>query len=58
MPKFKVYLQQYVEEVAEMIVEASTPQEATQLALERACEAEWSEGSDSYAARVWHVDQL
>ena len=58
MPKFTVYLQQYVEEIATMTIEAETADEACDLALLRAPEAEWQDGSDSYKPAVTDVEEI
>ena len=46
--RFKVYLQQYVEELADIEVEADTPEEAIEKAEEMAREGDvdWSDGDD------------
>lgn len=49
MPKFKVHLQQYVEEVAEIEVEAATAEEAAEKAEQMAHDGdidEWHDGDD------------
>jgi hypothetical protein len=58
MPKFKVFLQQYVEQVAVLEIEADDPQEARDLALNRASEANWQDGDDMYAADVYCVKDM
>lgn len=57
MPKFTVKLQQYVEEVAEIEVEADTPEAARQLVLDQdlMVDADWQDGSDSYEAEIYLV---
>jgi hypothetical protein len=55
MPKFKVLLQQYVEEVAEMTVTAPDVQTAIAFAKAHADEADWSDGDDSYGVACWAV---
>ncbi|MBB4017597.1 hypothetical protein GGR16_002631 [Chelatococcus caeni] len=55
MPKFKVQLQQYVEQVAEIEVEAPDHEEARRLALLRAESAEWQPGDDAYSADAYSV---
>lgn len=55
MPRFRVHLQQYVEEIATITVEASSPEEARTIALDRASDAIWSDGDDAYAAEAYAV---
>lgn len=55
MPKFKVLLHQYVQEIAEMEIEAATAQEARDIALKDASEAIWQEGDDSYSVECYGV---
>lgn len=54
-PLFKVLVQQYVEETAEIEVRANTIEEARDIALKLAPEADWEDGNDSYAAAVYAV---
>jgi hypothetical protein len=57
MPKFIVKCQQYVEETAEIEVEADTPEAARQLVLDQdlMMDADWQDGSDSYEAEIYLV---
>lgn len=55
MPKFKVHLQQYVEEVATMEIDAPDEKTARDIAKDRACEADWSDGNDADPAEVYAV---
>jgi len=55
MAKFKVFLHQYVEEVAVMEIEAADATSARDMALNRAPEADWTAGDDSYSPEVYLV---
>ena len=55
MPKYKVYLQQYVEQIAEVEVEADDPDEAIWLATKNTSLIDWSEGDDAYDAEAYAV---
>lgn len=55
MPKFKVYLQQYVEEIAVMQIEATDEDEARAIAKTKAPEADWQDGGDSHSVDVYQV---
>lgn len=59
MPKFRVLVQQYVEQVGHAEIEAATPEEAKQKAkdmgLYEACGDTWREGDDAYTAEVYSV---
>jgi hypothetical protein len=48
MTKYTVFMHQYVEEIAEIEVEADTPEEAVEKAEEEAREGDvdWADGSD------------
>jgi hypothetical protein len=52
---FKVYMQQYVEQVTEVEVEAANIQEARTLAKDRADKATWTPGDDAYDVSVYGV---
>ena len=52
---FTVLMQQYVEHTASMGIDAFSPEEAKDIALTRAYEAEWKEGEDSYDAEAYMV---
>lgn len=56
MAKFKVYIQQYVEMIAVIEVEAADDHAAQGEALLNAHRAEWSAGDDAYKAEVYQVD--
>ena len=53
--KYRVLMQQYVEQVAAIDIEADTPEEARDLALNRAASAEWGPGDDAYDVDVYAV---
>jgi len=55
MPKFKVHLQQYVEEVATIEVEADSIEEARAKALLEGPMASWEDGEDSYSVSAYAV---
>ena len=55
MPKYTVLLQQYVENLARMEVEANSPEDARNIALNRASEALWTAGEDAYDPEVYIV---
>lgn len=56
MPKFKVFLQQYVERVATVEVEASDANRAIQIAKTNlASQATWEDGDDAYSVDVYAV---
>ncbi|MBY0560059.1 hypothetical protein [Hyphomicrobium sp.] len=56
MPKYKVTIQQFVEEVAEVTITAASPEEAMQLAQEGvddgSLDIDWSDGSDVMEAKA------
>lgn len=60
MPKFKVTIRQWVEEVDTLLVEAKNADFAQSIALSRAEEGDvnWSEGSDVKDIQVTGVRQL
>lgn len=55
MPKFKVHLQQYVEKVATVEIEASDAGMAAQIAKRDAHLADWQDGDDAYSVSVYAV---
>jgi hypothetical protein len=55
MAKFTVHLQQYVEQVATLEIEAATPEEARDIAITSAPSATWTEGDDAEKASVFAV---
>lgn len=58
MAKFQVCIQQYVEKIATVEVEANTAEDAATLAkLEGGARAAWTDGDDSYSIAVYAVMQ-
>lgn len=57
MPKFIVKCQQYVEEVAEVEVEAETYQDAVKQVIDDDFDVDWSDGNDSYEPEVYLVTE-
>lgn len=60
MPKFKVFLQQFVEEIAEVVIEADTPEDAVKAAAEqhRAGNIDsWRDGGDVIPGAAAKVDE-
>lgn len=56
MPKFKVHLQQYVERVATVEVEASDAGMAAQIAkTDLASSATWEDGDDAMSVNIYAV---
>lgn len=56
MPKFKVCVQQYVEMIASVVVEAATPEEAADMVeQDGASEFDWQDGDDAEDMRVYAV---
>lgn len=55
MPKYRVCLQQYVEQIAVVEVEAETPEKAKALALDDADKATWTAGDDAYDVDCYAV---
>jgi len=58
--KFKVFVQQYVEEIAELKIEAATPEEAAEIAKEMHRKGEiemWRDGDDVVAGAAAKVDE-
>lgn len=55
MPKFKVHLQQYVEKIATIEVEAVDEDDARNTAKTQAHKAEWIDGDDAYSVEVYAV---
>lgn len=56
MPKFKVFLQQYVERVAIVEVEASDAGMAAQIAkTDLASSATWEDGDDAQSVDIYEV---
>lgn len=58
MPKFRVCLQQYIERVAAVEVEADTPEQAKEIGWARvACPpgVEWEDGDDASEIEVYAV---
>ena len=57
MPKFTVRCQCYVEEIAEIEVEADTYQQAVQQVMNEdlMVDADWQDGSDSYEPEIYLV---
>lgn len=56
MPKFKVQLQQYVEKVAIVEVDAESVEAARDSALSfEAISADWQDGDDAYAVDAYAV---
>ncbi len=53
--KYRVLLQQYVEQTASIEIEADTPEDAKDIALNRAAEAEWGPGDDAYDVDCYAV---
>ena len=53
--KFRVHLQQYVEEIATIEVEAVDEDEARAIAKRNAHKAAWEPGEDAYSAEVYAV---
>ena len=53
--KYRVLLQQYVEQVAAMEIEADTPEDAKDEALLRAAEADWGAGDDAMDVECYAV---
>jgi hypothetical protein len=53
--KYTVLLQQYVENLARMEVEAETPEQARDIALREAHTAVWVGGTDAYDPDVYLV---
>jgi hypothetical protein len=39
-----------------MVIEAETPEKAKEIALNKADEADWRDGSDSYETSVWQIE--
>ena len=58
MPKFTVYLQQYVEQTASLEIEADSAEEARDKALSNAPSADWDLGDDAYAAEVYRIEEI
>lgn len=58
MPKFTVLLQQYVEKITSVDIEADTYERAIELAKNGgACCATWEDGDDSYEMKAYAVKQ-
>ena len=55
MAKFKVHMQQYIERVATVEVEADNEADARDLAKHRADAATWTDGDDAYSVEVYAV---
>ena len=55
MPRFKVHLQQYVERVTTVEVEADDESAAVIEAKSKASRADWVDGDDAYAVDVYAV---
>lgn len=55
MAKFTVCLQQYVEQTAEVVVEAETPEDAIDEAYSVADTAKWKPGDDAYDVDAYLV---
>lgn len=53
--KYRVFLQQYVEQLAELEIEAASPEEARDRALTQAPAAVWSPGYDPGEVTVYAV---
>jgi len=53
--KYRVLLQQYVEQVASMEIEADTPEDAKDEALLRGAEADWGPGDDAMDVECYAV---
>jgi hypothetical protein len=56
LPKFKIHIRQYVEEVADVEVKAATVEEAIENALRDAGEADWRDGDDITDAEACAVE--
>lgn len=58
MPKFKVCVQQYVEEIAHVMVEAETPEKAVEIAEQKLADGDidnWRDGDDIIQAEAYAV---
>ena len=63
LTRYKVYLQQYVENTAMVEIEAATPEDAIDQALfanfgEHVINAVWTPGDDAYDADVYMVKDM
>ncbi len=56
MPKFTVHLEQYVQEVATIEVEADNIEAAISLAFEERHEADWCDGEGSRDMQAYRVE--
>lgn len=56
MPKFKVQMQQYVEQLATIEIEAEDEKTARDIAKQIAFQAVWTDGDDSYEVDVYAVE--
>lgn len=54
-PRFKVFLQQYAEQIADVEVEAKDPVDAITKAKEQAVTLDWGSGDDSYEVEAYAV---
>lgn len=55
MAKYKVHLQQYIEQVTTIEVEANNQNEAVMLAKNRCHDAQWKQGDDAYNCACYAV---
>lgn len=55
MPKYKVFLHQYSEEIAEVEVEADSVAEAADLGVEESSDADWSDGDQTIGLSAYEV---
>jgi len=55
---YRVCLQQYVEQVTTMEIEADSAEQAEDMALQLAPDANWEAGDDAYDVRCYQVENL